>query len=438
MNAARLFPRLLGLLGVLGGWVAVGAARAETPISGPPAPSSALPSVSLPPLGPHADLARASLAGCAAPPALEQHPQWPWVDDDEAFVEALDDYRKRRGSLFELHAPPAGPVHLPAQYAPAEALWIAWPPDLETDGLFRDLVAAAASEGEIHVITDPGESGRLRRLLRAREVPLERVHFVEQVLFDGIWVRDFGPLPIVDGGEIAFVDTRYFYDCAWDDALPSALAREALLPGPVHRTDLWLEGGNLLADGHGTCFTTTALLDRNGAGPETVDRYLEAWFGCRRTLYLEPLAGNAIEHVDMFLHVAGPGRLLLAEVSEERDAANHAVLEANARQLSRSRTAEGTAWEVHRVPLATADARGALVGETPLIRSHLNLVVFNEVVLVPVYRDSPATGAEALRVLGATFPNRRIVPLEASVLGRGKGGLHCVTFTVPRLPRPAG
>jgi agmatine deiminase len=66
----------------------------------------------------------------------------------------------------------------------------------------------------------------------------------------------------------------------------------------------------------------------------------------------------------------------------------------------------------------------------PMLRSHLNLVVFNDAVIVPVYGDDPQREAEVLALIRAAYPGREITPVDASRIAADMGALHCVTFTV--------
>jgi agmatine deiminase len=61
--------------------------------------------------------------------------------------------------------------------------------------------------------------------------------------------------------------------------------------------------------------------------------------------------------------------------------------------------------------------------------SHLNYLVANGVVAVPVFGGP--TDEPALRTLSQCFPERAIEPIDCSALVRGRGALHCITRDQP-------
>ena len=69
-------------------------------------------------------------------------------------------------------------------------------------------------------------------------------------------------------------------------------------------------------------------------------------------------------------------------------------------------------------------ARFAFEG-TQLPASHLNLLVGNGFVAVPVFGGP--TDESALRTIAGCFPGRTIEPFDCTALIRGRGAIHCVT-----------
>ena len=68
-------------------------------------------------------------------------------------------------------------------------------------------------------------------------------------------------------------------------------------------------------------------------------------------------------------------------------------------------------------------------GAARLPASYANFYIGNKVVLMPAFgcpRD-----ADAAAILGASFPGRRVVPIDSRALVAGLGALHCLTQQVP-------
>ena len=63
-------------------------------------------------------------------------------------------------------------------------------------------------------------------------------------------------------------------------------------------------------------------------------------------------------------------------------------------------------------------------------RSYTNALAINKTVLVPVYRDDMRYQDEALSIFQTAYPERNIVPIDATEVIRVGGAIHCVTQTV--------
>jgi len=347
--------------------------------------------------------------------------------DDETLTAELERYRTAHPEMFAVGVPTAG-ARTPADFEPKDALHVVLPDWPEGDAEAAALVAAAMPFGRVvvHLMSD-GEPGALARA-RARW-PADRVDVVQDRIAS-VWIRDFGGLWAMAGGRRTLVDGSYYADCVEEDAWPTRFADHHGIE--VRRNPLPLEGGNLLSDGLGTCFTTTSLAERAQLRPKAVSAHLRAWLGCERVVMLEPLVGDESEHVDVFLSLADAGTLLLAEADPVADPENHHRLELQARALQGLMAADGRPYRVTRVPLAPSIPHPE-TGE-PAVRSYLNLLPFNGGVIVPRYEGAGAVEERAFAAIQAAFADRVVVGVPADHYVRDGGAIHCVTWTVPARP----
>ena len=207
-----------------------------------------------------------------------------------------------------------------------------------------------------------------------------------------------------------------------------------------------LDGGNLfkLEDGH--CLTTRVLLSRNKDQSINVDQELEKLGGCRDVIYLDPLPGPVIEHIDMFTLPVGGKRILLASYdlsspfaaeywSQLDDAERDLALNADLAMKSDAERLRHLGYEVVLVPspFPRIPANGHAY-----YPSVLNALVRtgrdgSRQILVPSYKDYESDiQSAALKQIDAAFgPNTQIVTIEATAAAKSQGALHCLTLAVP-------
>lgn len=233
-----------------------------------------------------------------------------------------------------------------------------------------------------------------------------------------------------------------------DDEAPYSVALSIMKSTDfdVVRPEINLDGGNLLRDDEGYCFTTRALLARNRGKEAEVTRFLTGTYRCKDVRYLEALPGPVIEHVDMFLLPGAGKRVFLASYDpadpliakhwgEMRPVARRLAEEAavamkrNARELAR------LGYTVIHVP-------------SPLPRLHegdvyyptvLNALVQrsdstgNPNLIVPKYegyQDDIQQHARALieREYGTQVT---VAAVESTVAATRQGAVHCLTVVAP-------
>ena len=61
--------------------------------------------------------------------------------------------------------------------------------------------------------------------------------------------------------------------------------------------------------------------------------------------------------------------------------------------------------------------------------SHMNFIIANEAVVMPVYGKAGCT--EALELLRSLFPERQVIGLPSTALLSGGGSFHCITQQEP-------
>jgi agmatine deiminase len=320
---------------------------------------------------------------------------------------------------------------MPAEWAPHERTLMAWPTRLDLWGdqleaARRDHAAVAnaiaAFEPLTMVCATAAEAAQARAALTAAADVVE-------LPIDDSWLRDSGPIFVVDGdGRRAGVHFGFNSWggkwAPWDrDAAVGALLVE-LVGDPCYEAPFVLEGGSIAVDGEGSLVTTEECLLNPNRNPGMSREEIEA--GLRDHLGVETivwLGQGLVEdrdtdgHVDMIAAFTRPGEVLLQSL--DPGAPSHERMADN-----RSRLVAAGLDVVDFPILPSVEVAGE-----PVAVSHLNFYLCNDAAIVPV--ADAATDAEALERIAAAYPDREAVGVPGRVIAYGGGGPHCITQQVP-------
>jgi len=324
---------------------------------------------------------------------------------------------------------------MPAEWAPHAATWTAWPShaDLWQDNLeparatFGQMVAAVAEGETVEVLVpDEAQEQAARAALPVSGVRLHRVPFGD------IWLRDTAPLFLrgPDGaiGTVVFRFNGWGGKYVLDHDAQVAGRVAGLAGGPAFSMPFVLEGGAVDVDGAGNVLTTRQCLlnpNRNGAADErTVEGWLRDALGVERVLWLGDglLNDHTDGHVDTVVRFVRPGVVVAMEPrgadDPNRDALDALLVEC-----------EELGLDVVRVPSPgrVVDAEGRVMPA-----SYANFYIANACVVVPTY--GAPWDDEAVERIGALFPGRRAVGVDARAILTGGGAFHCITQQQPRRP----
>ncbi|MDX6629821.1 MAG: agmatine deiminase [Gaiellales bacterium] len=308
-----------------------------------------------------------------------------------------------------------------------EDLWGELLAEAETE--YAAVVAAIARHEPVTVIAPPGVTPRLPA---ATTYPVD----VVELPIDDSWVRDNGPIFVIDGhGGVAAV---HFGFNAWggkyapfaDDAqLPARLAQ--LLGMRVYDAPLVAEGGGLAFDGEGTLVTTESVLlnpNRNpGRSREQVEELLHAYLGIEKVIWLR---GGLVEdrdtdgHSDNVVQFVRPG-VVLAQMAPDRANPNWDVLRDNRARLASETDAAGRRLEVAEMPVLPYVE---VAGERFVV-PYTNYYPVNGGIVAPEVDESDDDVGFAL--LRELFPGREVVGAPSRLLAYGGGGIGCITQQLP-------
>lgn len=334
---------------------------------------------------------------------------------------------------------------MPAEFAPQERIWTAFPRDGYTLGddaesaeearlAWSGVANAAARFEPVTVVVDPSSRSHANRLLDGS------IDIVEAPL-DDFWMRDIGPSFVLDDetGALGAVDWVFngWGANAWatwenDREIGSFVAAEA--GAELVSSMLVNEGGGIHVDGEGTVIVTeTVQLDpfRNPyATKQQVERELARTIGATNVIWLprgltrDYTSGGTRGHVDMVAAFAAPGRVLV-HTQNNPEHPDYFVTRQLRSVLEAATDAAGRRLEIIELP-----APETVQDEDGYVDwNYANHLVVNGGVIACGYGE-PEADARAAAILAEAY-DREVVTIDARpILARG-GGIHCITQQQP-------
>ncbi len=350
--------------------------------------------------------------------------------------------------------PQALHYRMPAEWAPHQATWLAWPHNPEDwpgkfqtiPWLYAEIIRLLSAKEQVHlVVQNAKEESRARSILERAHANLDRVLF-HQWSTDRVWTRDSGPIFVKDAkGRVGLTNWRFnawakYDDWHLDDQLPSRISSELNLPewqptiilanGQPHR--LVLEGGSIDTNGAGILLTTEECLlsevqQRNpGVSREQLEQAFHDYLGIDQVIWLNRgIAGDDTHgHIDDISRFVSPTTIVTAVEPNTADA-NHAPLAENLARLKAARTLNGKQFTIVELPLP----RPVVFRKQRLPASYANFYLANGLVLMPTFHDP--NDRVALQILSELFPDREVIGIHSVDLVWGLGTLHCMTQQQP-------
>ncbi|HEX4469582.1 MAG TPA: agmatine deiminase family protein [Gemmatimonadaceae bacterium] len=340
---------------------------------------------------------------------------------------------------------------MPAEWAPHEATWIAWPhhePDwpgklAPIPWVYAEIVRVLHMHERVEILCHDEEvRSAAESHLRAHGVDGNyRLHLVPN---DRVWLRDSAPTAVLDErGKVSLVNWRFnawakYDNFARDARVGEAIAKLTGLPRIEPLRDdtehpLVLEGGAIDTDGEGTLLVTEECLlsdvqPRNpGLTRDGYEAVFNEYLGIRQTIWLgEGCVGDDTHgHVDDVARFVAPGVIVLAYEEDPNDDENHRRSVDNMERLELAGAAD-SAFKVVKLPFP----RPVTMRDERLPASYANFYIANGIVLVPTFNDP--NDRVALNTLAALLPDRQVVGVHAVDLVWGFGTLHCLTQQQPR------
>jgi len=348
-----------------------------------------------------------------------------------------------------LTPPPDPGYRVPAEFEPVSAYMVSQGDWGGMDNMLLNLIKGGTLQGGAHAIVlskDPPQ--QYASYLENKGIDMSMIRVIQPPGgLNAKWARDFGPVSIYEGGtdgNLAFADFHYYDSRARDDAVVEHLAQLASLErfgleggdqSPADQVKLYMEGGNYMTDGRGTCIMSNDIPADNQKDGNTdadsfekVEEILASYLGCVKIIWLTPVPNTSTGHVDMYAKLVTPIDVIVIDFDSAtgNNAQADPIVDENADIIENETNLDGEGFIVHRVVIPPLDS--GMMGWT--YKTYTNSVMLNNVVLVPTYNaQTYDTAALDLYrdILGEDYTVQGIPAVSIAFEG---GAVHCTTMQI--------
>ena len=333
---------------------------------------------------------------------------------------------------------------VPAEWEPQEALWLQWPGRYEKtyEPAFANMTNVIVEYQKLHILhhSDKVKEQAREAITQAGGDPDHQNIVWHAIDNDSAWMRDNGPVYVVDDGEMRIQNWEFD---AWggafgadipygrDNAVPTLVGDYLNLP--VDNIDIVHERGNLEFNGVDTVILNWSTIgdpNRNaGYTREQAEADLKHHFGVSKVVFVEGIPEGDLTkgHIDGIARFIDPETVVVPQctansVCQPGDGRNDAVFE------NAAATIEAAGFRVVRLPIEGTASGGGYTFDT----NYMNWIVGNGFVIVVGF-DNAETDASAKAQIEAFFPGRDVHVIEMLDSWVAGGGAHCHTNDQPAL-----
>jgi len=306
---------------------------------------------------------------------------------------------------------------------------------------FVEFIKKVAEFEEVFLlVSDEKQKNKVFEMLEKAHVNLENLNFIFQKT-NRSWMRDSGPIIVKNGDKREALNFHFngwakYKNYKLDRLVPTSVANFLNIPlTSVLRNGkpVILEGGAIDVNGKGTLLTSEeCLMHQNiqvrnpGFSREDYEAVFEEYLGVNNVIWLgDGITGDDTHgHIDDLCRFVNEDTIITVVESDPNDT-NYNALQDNLKRLQKAKLENGRSPNIISLPMPSRlDFDGLR-----LPASYANFLILNNSVLVPVFND--IKDIEALNIIAGCFPERKVIPINATDLIWGFGTLHCLSQQIP-------
>ncbi len=331
--------------------------------------------------------------------------------------------------------------------------------------LFRELANGIQQHAEVWInIWDWDDSTTIKQHMIDKGTPLTNYRFFMNP-GNSFWYRDCGPVGFYygDDEQVAFMDFEYYGGRPLDDAIGKNIGEQAGYP--VYTTTIEYEGGNILLDGLGSLFTSSAVYELNSdtyglyyLDPNSTYGYsyqtktaltqaqvrdsLTHLLNLERCTVLPQLQyDGGTGHIDLYADMVDECTFVSTKHPDAMASLSDPIkVESNMDSITGMTTSapNGLNYYNTRIPLPAKDNGNwytSLNQYTSYTRSFSNHTFVNGAIMQPVFYSGTsgdvAGNTAAIARMQETYPGYEFVQIDVRDFDGYGGAIHCITKQVP-------
>ena len=342
-----------------------------------------------------------------------------------------------------------GVYRMPAEWETQKSTWIAWPHNKEDwPGKFNEIprvfgkIISELSKFQLVniLIKDKSDQKKIIFFLKICGANIKNIRLIV-CKTDRAWTRDFLPIFIKNEKKKNILSKWEFNGWAKyknfknDNVAYSKIRRFrkiSIIKPKYNNKKIILEGGSIDVNGKGLLLTTKQCLlskvqQRNkGLKKGDYNQIFKKYFGAIKVIWLNKgiLGDDTHGHIDDIARFIDKNKIFLAIENNKKDK-NFINLKENLNIIKKFKKENKEKFQIIHIPMPSPK----FIDGIRLPASYLNFYIANKVVLVPCFNDPK--DKIVFKIFKKHFKNRKIIPIDSSILVWGFGTIHCLTQQEP-------
>lgn len=336
---------------------------------------------------------------------------------------------------------------MPAEWEKQESTWVAWPHNKKDwpnkfeliPDIFAQIIAKISKFQKVNIlIENKNLKKKIYLILKNYLANTKNINYTI-CKTNRAWLRDSFPIfvknklnqkVLIDWGFNSWAKYKNFnHDNKIGIKIKKILNLDSVRPKFKNRRII-LEGGSIDVNGKGVLLTTRECLqskiqERNiGFKRKDYEEIFKKFLGIKKVLWLNKgiVGDDTHGHIDDIARFVTSKKIFLAYEKNKNDE-NYKKLRENYQIIQKLNKKKE--FKIIKIPMPNAK----YIDGIRVPASYLNFYIANRIVLVPVFSDEK--DKKIIKIFKKHFKNRKIIPIDCSLLIWGFGAIHCMTQQEP-------